>query len=585
MKIDPGIDILNYRITQELGHGGMGKVYKAIHLALERTVAIKAIHPRLLRSRNMVERFYHEARIQAKLNHPNIVTVYDFFEYEDNYFIVMEFVEGESISKIIEHQGPFEIKLGLTLFRQILDGICYAHQKEVIHKDIKTSNFLLTTKNVKITDFGIAQIIDDTYSKSSDKQIIGTPKYMSPEMILGDKIVDLRTDIYSLGITLYEFMTGKVPFGSNNESDMEIRTAHVNKLPAPPKELNPDIPEKLENIILRSIQKNPNKRFQTSEEFIEEIDKLKLKDKVNGISRILGLTGSRNNTANRLNKTEKDINKNIDDQKGIKGKLEDMNFPSLLSFHHYRQSTGCLEIKSDTKLLIYFIDGYVRFIDCDDPDLLLGKLLVANNKITEQDNRNVIDFSKDTGLKTGEALIKLGKLSPHDLGYTLELQIKLKMLNGFRFKNGNYKFIEDHKLNPDTFFRVDPIQVIYDAIDNNIITDDLELEEGELNGTLYTSEKLKQKTSELSLSSSRQYKLVNMLRSSVNISNLISTSPLDRNDTVKFLKFLLLAQLIKIEKQRSVKKTYIESSVDTIPLNDEEIESELKKISNKINPE
>jgi eukaryotic-like serine/threonine-protein kinase len=146
----------NYKISQEIGHGGMGKVYKAIHLSLERIVAIKMIHPKLLSNNEMVARFYSEARIQAKLNHPNIVTVYDFFEFEDNHYIIMEFVEGDSVSNIINHQGAFDVDYGTKIILQILEGMSYAHKKNVIHKDIKTSNFILTSTNVQITDFGIA---------------------------------------------------------------------------------------------------------------------------------------------------------------------------------------------------------------------------------------------------------------------------------------------------------------------------------------------------------------------------------------------------------------------------------------------
>ena len=178
----------NYKISQEIGHGGMGKVYKAIHLSLERVVAIKMIHPKLLSNNEMVARFYSEAKIQARLNHPNIVTVYDFFEFQDNHYIIMEFVEGESVSKIINHQGPFDVEAGTTFFMQILDGIEYAHRKNVVHKDIKTSNFILTGTNIKVTDFGIAQIIGgDSGLTSEGGGVIGTPKYMAPEMILGKK--------------------------------------------------------------------------------------------------------------------------------------------------------------------------------------------------------------------------------------------------------------------------------------------------------------------------------------------------------------------------------------------------------------
>ena len=260
----------NYKISQEIGHGGMGKVYKAIHLSLERVVAIKMIHPKLLSNNEMVARFYSEAKIQAKLNHPNIVTVYDFFEFEDNHYIIMEFVEGESVSKVINHQGAFDVDYGTQIFLQILEGMSYAHKKNVIHKDIKTSNFILTSSNVQITDFGIAQIIGDPGLTSESGGVIGTPKYMAPEMILGKKI-DHRADIYSLGISYFELITGRVPFTTTGKSDFEIRKAQVEAPPPSPTEINPRIPKEIENIILKALSKNTNDRFSSVDEFIEAI--------------------------------------------------------------------------------------------------------------------------------------------------------------------------------------------------------------------------------------------------------------------------------------------------------------------------
>ena len=215
----------NYRITEEIGSGGMGRVYKAIHLALDRVVAIKMIHPHLVGDPGVVNRFYREAKIQARLNHPNIVTVYDFLEIESGYFIVMEYVHGESLGKVISKQGAFETHIAIPIFRQILDGIRYAHLKGVIHMDIKPNNFILTPRFVKTTDFGIAQIICDT-GLNAGKAAVGTPKYMSPEQILGEK-TDHRTDIYSLGVTLYEMLTGRLPFNSDSGSDLEIRRGHI----------------------------------------------------------------------------------------------------------------------------------------------------------------------------------------------------------------------------------------------------------------------------------------------------------------------------------------------------------------------
>ena len=173
----------NYKIAEIIGQGGMGKVYKGLHVSLERTVALKMIHPKFLSNSEIVERFYKEAKIQARLNHPNIVAIYDIIEHDHNHYIVMEYIKGEVISKIIEHQGPFDQETALTIFKQILEGINYAHSKNVIHKDIKTSNFLITPTEVKIMDFGIAEIIGKSEIDTT-AGVLGTPKYMSPELIL-----------------------------------------------------------------------------------------------------------------------------------------------------------------------------------------------------------------------------------------------------------------------------------------------------------------------------------------------------------------------------------------------------------------
>ena len=271
----------NYKIIEEIAQGGMGKVYKAIHVSLERIVAIKMIHPNLLSNEKIVKNFYTEAKIQASLNHPNIVTVYDFFQHDNKHYVVMEYVDGESISKILHHQGEFEINIAISIFRQILDGIKYAHSNNVIHKDIKTGNFLLTPNTVKITDFGIAQILDETSGKTKSDLVIGTPKYMSPEQIMG-KVIDKRTDIYSLGIILYEFITGVVPFNTDGEnSAFETRKAQLQSSPKKPSEINSKIPKELENIILRALSYNPDDRFQSVDEFINAIEKFSESKKKN----------------------------------------------------------------------------------------------------------------------------------------------------------------------------------------------------------------------------------------------------------------------------------------------------------------
>jgi len=535
----------NYKISQEIGHGGMGKVYKAIHLSLERVVAIKMIHPKLLSNNEMVARFYSEAKIQAKLNHPNIVTVYDFFEFEDNHYIIMEFVEGESVSKIINHQGAFDIDYGINIFLQILEGMSYAHKKNVIHKDIKTSNFILTSTNVQITDFGIAQIVGDPGLTSESGGIIGTPKYMAPEMILGKKI-DHRADIYSLGISFYELITGRVPFTTTGKSDFEIRKAQVESTPPPPTEINPRIPKEIEKIILKALSKNTHERFASVDEFIEAV---KETDKS-----YLSASNFENNSPGieiSIPDSSGDSNNGGDITYDISGRLEKTNFAKLLSTFHHEKSLGNLYIDSNLKLKVYFHDGYIQFVECNDPNLLLGKLLVENKTISINDQESAIDYTLQSGLKIGEALIKLGKISPHVLSSILELQFKLKVLNGFRCIDGFYGCKYSDQTEVETIFRIDPIQVIYEAVDKHYIFEDPSTSNIDIDGLIRPREELFTKIGDMNLNSIKEIKLINMIKEDISISNLVSNSPLSNQDTFKLLKFLDLTELISIEKNYS----------------------------------
>jgi len=231
----------------------------------------------------------------------------------------------------------------------------------------------------------------------------------------------------------------------------------------------------------------------------------------------------------------------------IKGSLNDRSFATLLCDLHYSNSTGYLHLESDFNLKIYFLHGFVQFVESENPDLLLGKLLVMNDMLSEEDQRKVIDFSKEKGIRIGEALIQLGKLSSHELSYILDLQMKLKLLNGFRFREGNYRFIYADSIDAETYFHINPIQIIYDAIDSYIYVEDINLKELEIEGTVFPT-KHYDKISELKFSSARHYKLADMMKNPNTLDILASKSPLDKRHTLEFLQFLLIAQFVTIEE-------------------------------------
>ncbi|MEW6127272.1 MAG: serine/threonine-protein kinase [Acidobacteriota bacterium] len=254
----------NYKITAKIGEGGMGAVFRGLDEMLERDVAIKMLRPDLTRESEIVERFRSEAITLAKLNHPNIATLHSFFRQGDDFFMVMEYVRGETLDSIIRRSGPFPVERAVQLFGLALEGIGHAHTMGIIHRDIKPANLMVNEKgSVKVMDFGIARMLGST-RMTRQGTIIGTVEYMAPEQIQG-KDSDARTDIYSLGILLYEMLTGRVPF--KNDSEYGLMMMQINDSPPPPRTLAPHIPLHIEQAIMRALAKRPEARFQSVGEF------------------------------------------------------------------------------------------------------------------------------------------------------------------------------------------------------------------------------------------------------------------------------------------------------------------------------
>jgi serine/threonine protein kinase len=265
--------ILNYKVLSVLGEGGMGVVYLAEHSTLERKVAIKILHTQYAQNPSIKERFINEAKILSKLNHPNIVTLYDFADQDNKLYLIMEYVEGMPMDDIIRKAiSPLPESQIIPLFKQILGAFEYAHTQGIIHRDIKPSNIIIKDNLApKILDFGIAKIIQTEHRLTKTGTKMGSVIYMSPEQVMGQD-VDKRTDIYSLGITLFETLTNFNPYDSPTESEYSIQNRIITQPLPPLRQYNPNVSEKLEFTVNKATAKNPAQRFSDCREFIEALE-------------------------------------------------------------------------------------------------------------------------------------------------------------------------------------------------------------------------------------------------------------------------------------------------------------------------
>ena len=253
----------DYQILSELGQGGMGRVYKVRNVLSDRIEAMKVLLPDLAGRQELAARFQREIKVLASLNHPNIAALRTAFTADNQLVMVMEYVEGTTIATLLEH-ASLQLRDALNYIDQVLSALSYAHQHNVIHRDVKPANMMLTPEGViKLMDFGIARSGEER-SLTMTGATLGSLSYMSPEQVKGEA-TDARSDVYSTGISLYEMVTGQRPFQAH--SDYSLMAAHVKEMPKPPIELLPSLPPALNEIILMAIAKNPEKRFQTANAF------------------------------------------------------------------------------------------------------------------------------------------------------------------------------------------------------------------------------------------------------------------------------------------------------------------------------
>ena len=259
-----------YEVEELVGTGGMSSVFRAHDRLLDRKVALKVLHQHYSEDEEYIERFRREARAVAALSHPNIVTVIDRGEHDGRQFIVFEYIDGENLKALIQRRGPAPVTTALELAMQIARGLSFAHQQGLVHRDVKPQNILLNGDGqAKVTDFGIARSLDVQHGMTQTGTVLGTSDYIAPEQAQGQR-VDEHTDVYSLGVVLYEMLTNELPFPGENFVAVAMR--HINEEPPSIRDKRPDVSPRLEAAVQRAMAKRPEDRFQTMADFCRELE-------------------------------------------------------------------------------------------------------------------------------------------------------------------------------------------------------------------------------------------------------------------------------------------------------------------------
>ena len=263
----------NYHILAKIGKGAMGAVYKARQLSLNRTVALKILPPKLALNKSYISRFLREARVAAKLNHENIIYVIDVGESKGVYYFAMEFVEGKTVAEILKEKGRLPESQVIEISLQVAKALDHAYSYGIIHRDIKPANIMITDQDnvLKLCDFGLAKELDLHSSVTTHGTVAGTPFYISPEQIKGED-VDTRSDIYSMGATMYHLVTGELPFPGTSAPIVMVKQLH--ERPAPPRTKNPRISRALDALIMKCLAKDINQRYQSPSELVSILTKL-----------------------------------------------------------------------------------------------------------------------------------------------------------------------------------------------------------------------------------------------------------------------------------------------------------------------
>jgi serine/threonine protein kinase/lipopolysaccharide biosynthesis regulator YciM len=411
-----------YKIIKKLGQGGMGEVYQAKDTILDRIVAIKVVYSSLLKKQEFLQRFLREAKITASLNHQNIVKVFDLLIDNNNYYLIMEFIDGTSLRNHLENRNEINILNELDLFLQILDGVEYAHNKNIVHRDLKPENIMLSKDRIiKITDFGLAFALG-SHSLTNPGVLMGTLGYLSPEQAQGID-VDFLTDIYSLGVILYELLTNNLPLIDTNAAAMIYKILH--EKPIPPSKYNPNIDKELENIILKAIEKNKAKRYKNISEFKNTI--------IDYINKIIDNQNKISVDENESIKENNSSSQNLNTPFVDKESLINQTLSSILNdIVSYKKDIKDLSIKNKSEVLEEKIKEVEDKLVINTQNLQSTKEQTAPQEKDTKKNINIPFLNIAKNLEQVDNSLNINKIQDKTINITLkEIEVLLNKAQNY----------------------------------------------------------------------------------------------------------------------------------------------------------
>ncbi|MGN0658606.1 MAG: Stk1 family PASTA domain-containing Ser/Thr kinase [Emergencia sp.] len=447
-----------YELIEKIGEGGMAVVYKAKCRLLNRYVAIKILRPEFTRDAQFVENFKKESQAAANLQHPNIVSVYDVGKEGNIHFIVMELIDGRPLSDIISEEAPFDYKRAIQITRQVASALSLAHRNNIIHRDVKPHNIMITRDGTaKLTDFGIAKAVSDSTLVTETSRIIGSVHYFSPEQARG-AYVDERSDIYSLGIVLYEMLTGQVPF--DGENPVQVALMHINDEITPPSKLVPGIPPALEKLVMKATDKFQSNRYRNADELLEDLENIEFVTKMVGNSVFAASDVEEFQEMNRRKAASEDTEEDYDSRKQKKqsgkdsGKSAKNRKPLFIALGVIAAAAAVIGILFAAGIL----GGGVRVPDLEDMTVEKAeqvlerenlKMEIAEEKVPSETIEEDRIVSQDPGegekVKEGDTItvyLSSGKPTgtvPSVIGMTVETAEQVLKASGYELGQVSYE--------------------------------------------------------------------------------------------------------------------------------------------------